>query len=395
MYRIRKFLKYLGYSFVYVLISILTAYGFMLLSSSMQQKKPSEIGADTPLPEQITSMVEHFSSAKAIDLNLTADINSSQDSYTINLDAIVDLSKGLEKVEAQGTIAATINDVQSETQTFALANNNKGQTIEIDFVYQNDLLFLDMFSGKMVMQTSSMGQTITELLSIFEIDLASTGMTDILNMPMKDMLAMLSNIKEEEKLEDKINLTIALPKVGDAFLTCDTSYKLQGLSSDMVISEDMTVGLNTAIDYPQDTQIETKNAEEYVNIGNLLQVAKPLAEYIKQPHMAFSFNVLQESQTVGQNTTLGQGKVFIDTQTQSAKIQMNAYGETAYLLFIDNEVFVEFKNIYSKFALIGKALFLSFLHFSWPLKNVLSKDILDNKETNQTKKEFHLHWNGR
>ena len=42
---------------------------------------------------------------------------------------------------------------------------------------------------------------------------------------------------------------------------------------------------------------------------------------------------------------------------------------------------------HSKFALIGKALFLSFLHFSWPMKNVLSKDTLDNKETNQTKKE--------
>ena len=50
---------------------------------------------------------------------------------------------------------------------------------------------------------------------------------------------------------------------------------------------------------------------------------------------------------------------------------------------------------HSKFALIGKALFLSFLHFSWPLKNVLSKDTLDNKETTQTKKEeHHLHWNG-
>ena len=49
---------------------------------------------------------------------------------------------------------------------------------------------------------------------------------------------------------------------------------------------------------------------------------------------------------------------------------------------------------HSKFALIGIALFLSFLHFSWPMKNVLSKDTLDNKETNQTKKEHHLHWNG-
>ena len=222
MYKFRKFLKYLGYSFVYIIISVVSAYGFILLSSSTAKKPSGEIGAETPLPEQISAMVEHFSTAQALDLNLTADINSAGENYVINLDAIVDMSKGIEKVEAEGTICATINlSSQTEPQTITLSSENEqgsSQTVVIDFVYQNDLLYLDLLGGKMVMQTSSMGQTITDLLAIMDIDLASTGMTEILNMPIKDMLGMLSNIKEEEKFEDKINMTIALPMVGDALL---------------------------------------------------------------------------------------------------------------------------------------------------------------------------------
>ena len=371
MYTIRKILKYFSYTFVYLIISLASAYGVILFS--VNNAKGNDMGAETQLPQQISSMVEHFSEAQALDLNLSADIHSGADSYTINLDAIVDLSRGLDNIKAQGSLTAIIGEQTGIVQTTA---SSEPQAITVNFNYQNDYVYLDMLGGKMVMQTSSLIETITELLAIMDIDLSGTGITDILNMPIKDMLGMLSNIKDEqENVEDNtILMTIALPMVGDAVLTCDPTYKLQGLSSDMVISDDMTVGVDSNISYPEVIDIETKDQNSYINIGNLLQVAKPLATYLKQDTFAFSFKAQQQLQNL-EYQTLAEGNVSLDIKNKAAKLALKAFGDYANIYFMDKSLFIEYKNAYAKFDLIELELVTDFLNNSFGIE--IPEEIID------------------
>lgn len=133
MYTIRKILKYFSYTFVYLIISLASAYGVILFS--VNNAKGNDMGAETQLPQQISSMVEHFSEAQALDLNLSADIHSGADSYTINLDAIVDLSRGLDNIKAQGSLTAIIGEQTGIVQTTA---SSEPQAITVNFNYQND-----------------------------------------------------------------------------------------------------------------------------------------------------------------------------------------------------------------------------------------------------------------
>ena len=347
MYRFRKFLKYLGYSLVYILISIASAYGVINLSVTFVKGEP-QTGADTTLPTQITSMVEHFSTSHALDLNLSAQINANGESYDIGLDALVDLSQGIENIKAQGSISAIIGNAGD---TVALSET-ESQSIDVNFSYQNNQIYLDMFSGKFMIQTDSLLNSLTQVLAIANVDLASMGVSEILNMPINDMLAMLSNIKEEVKDEESglITMVLALPMVGDATLTCDSDYKLLGLYSDMAISEDLSITVSSGIDYPQEPVIEEKEDEEYINAGNLLEVLNPLLNYTQNTQFALDLNVTNQTQS-GEYQTLVNGKLYLDIEEEKASLVIKALGNEAKLFFIDNAIYIEYQNVFTKFDL--------------------------------------------
>ncbi|MBP3344689.1 MAG: hypothetical protein J6K97_00605, partial [Clostridia bacterium] len=355
MYKFRKFLKYLGYSLVYILVSVASAYGVITLSVNNSSKKGghSSLDAETPLPAQISSIVENFATATALDVNLTADINSNADRYVINLDAVVDLSQGVDNVKAEGTLSATIGSAQPDDNVSTLSTQASSPlSLSVDFSYQNNFVYLDMFNGKMVLETNSLMGTLNEVLSLMNVDLESMGLADMLNMPINDMLSMLSNIKDEQKNEetDKISLVVALPMVGDATLLCDASYKLEGIVSDMAISDGLSVGLDSQIAYPEESGILDKSEEDYVNVGNLLTIAKPLINFTEQNEFALDLNVDQKPE--GQERiNLADGELYLDVVNKKAMLRAEAFGTSANLIFIDKSIYLEYQNIYSKFNL--------------------------------------------
>ncbi|MBQ8909375.1 MAG: hypothetical protein IJY90_03720, partial [Clostridia bacterium] len=375
MYRFRKFLKGLAYTFVYIFISIASAYGVINLSMAYV-KGDTQISAENSIPVQITTMIDNFAAANAIDIDLSAEIDSGNDNFDISLDAQLDLSNGFENLSAQGNIAVVIgSNMDGAAATLNQSAQNDAQTISVNFSYQNGFIYIDALGGKIMVETNNLMDSITQILSLANINLDDLGVGEILNMPLNDLLGMFSNIKEETIDEEtgRITLVISLPLVGDASLIFDHQYNLLGIYSDMAISEGLNVTINGGLDYPEEIVIEEKNQEEYINALNMLEVVEPLMNYINNTQFALDLTVTQTGTESAQ--TLANGKLYLDIQSRRAKFTINAFDEQLDLHFADNTIYIEFRNIFAKFNLNYIDKVQAFLKSHFDI--TLPQDVLD------------------
>ena len=88
-------------------------------------------------------------------------------------------------------------------------------------------------------------------------------------------------------------------------------------------------------------EIEQKDKNSYINIGNLLQIAKPLTTYLKQETFAFSFNAKEQLQNL-EYQTLVEGKVLLDLPNKTAKLSLKVLGDYAHIYFIDKKLEVNY-----------------------------------------------------
>ncbi|MBE7074300.1 MAG: hypothetical protein E7379_04355 [Clostridiales bacterium] len=370
MYRFRKFIKYLGYSFVYILISLASTYGVINLSISYV-KGETQTGAGGAIPVQISTMVDNFASANALELNLSALISTESDSYDINIDAILDLSQGFENLNLQGQIEAFINsNALSGAQQLNQGSSSELEPIIIDFAFVEGNIYLDALEGKIMMPTDNLMESVSGILSLANINFDDLGVGDILNMPLNDMLGMFSNIKEEIIDEEKniITLVVALPMVGDVSLIFDTDYRLQGLYSNMAM-DGIEIEIDGGIKYPEAVMVEAKNEDEYINAHNLLDVIKPALNFANNTQFAVDIQLNKDS------SELANGKLYLDLESKQAKFLVNAFGQDVSLYFINNVIYIEYQNIFAKFDINDITKVQQFLADSFDI--TLPQDSID------------------
>ena len=268
----RKFFRFASYTLLYIFVTFASAVGVVFISSSADSGKSNEEGGIT-IPPQITQIMERISSANALDINLEVDISTANENYTVTIDALADLSQGLENISVEGTISAQIGQ----------------DNIDVNIVYENGTIYMEMFNSKFKMETANMLDSVTQILEILNIEIPELGI-DFSSIDTNTILSMLSNITET-KGENSITLKISLPIVGDLEVVCDLNYSINQVVLPSVSIEGTQISLFSSIDYPDEITIDQPANDEYINITDVVNVASALLSYLDKDEIGLDLNV--------------------------------------------------------------------------------------------------------
>ena len=147
----RRTLRYISYTLMYLIISIASAYGVILISTS----SPNE-GTEASVPQQITNIVERISNSPTIE----ADISFVLQSEGMNASADISLSVlNSQSVSANADIDLTVND----------------QTTSVTIAYQNSTIYASAFNNKFQISSNNLISSIGQILALLNFDLSSMG----------------------------------------------------------------------------------------------------------------------------------------------------------------------------------------------------------------------------
>ena len=150
----KRTLRYISYTLMYLIISIASAYGVILLSAPSQDKN-----TEASVPKQITNIIEKIFPWRG----LTNEVFALQ-SESLNASAEISLS------------ASNIQNVAVSAEIDLTLNN---QMTSAEFIYQNSTIYASLFNNKFQISSnnliSSIGQILSilnfgKILSIFPID---------------------------------------------------------------------------------------------------------------------------------------------------------------------------------------------------------------------------------
>ena len=378
----KKFFKFLSYSLVYLLISLGSAYGVITLSVNFSNRNNGgdNSNAGVVVPAEIQSIVTNITSSEAVSTSLSVKIETESDIITITPDVTISLPQDDKPFEAEGSInlvmqKKTAQDNQtSEVVSFSTSNvysvetnnssNNMATSINIDFAYKNNNLYLEVLNNKFVISTSSMMSSLNEVMSLLGVDIDSMlGGIDLANMDINTILSMFSNF---EKTEDKngVVLDIQIPAVGGIIhVECDKNYKLNALSVSGLSLEGISITASGEVEYPTNVVIENKNNEEFVNVTTVLHSATTLIKYFKNPDFGFNIDLNAKNNSFS-------AKIDASIEDKKAKVETSILGVDAQVILKDNTLYAELGNIYAKFGFNDVSLIK-------PLLNELNVNIPD------------------
>lgn len=332
----RSFIKYVSYTFVFLIAMVGSCYGAITLSmnnSAKQQAGPSLGGGITTpeLPKQITSIVENITSSSAIELDLIVSVDAVEEDYLITLNTSVDLSKGFENAAVQGSVNARL--IQSDA------------SYDIDFVYQNGKVYIDMFNGKFSVDTNNVMEPVMQIMNIVGVEMPDMGEMDLSSMNINDMLSLLSDLTETKNPDGTVTLDINIAMLNTVIqLICDENYKILEIVVPTINLDGTKINLETGVSYPEDLQIVEKNEEEYNETANLLTAINGLVKYFNDDQLAFEFNLKYD------NIPL-QGKIFANLNNSSVKAVLEVENFEINLILIEETIYIEYQNVFAKFAL--------------------------------------------
>lgn len=331
---IKKTFSVLGYALVYIFITLGTALGILFLSPTGTNDKNEEIY----IAPQISHIYNNFTTVKALQIiDLDARIETPADSFTIKLNADLDLDNGIENMEIEGTLLVEIHS----------------ETLTINFSYKNSVVYVDVLNGKYKIQTNNIGDSLNQILSVLNIEMPDLGM-DLSNLTPDSILPMLSDLTET-KGENSITLTINVPVVGAIELTCDLNYSIERLVlPKTTISEGTSIALSTSLAYPEYIEVEEPE-DEYIEATYFFNVAGAALEYINQDQIGFNANVKYNDVDIT-------GNFSADMKDLSAKFTTNILDMPFNLIAKENTLFIEYGNINLKFALEDTALVANLLN---------------------------------
>ena len=314
----KRTLRYISYTLMYLIISIASAYGVILLSAPSQDKN-----TEASVPKQITNIIEKISSTPAIE----ADISFALQSESLNASAEISLSaSNMQNVTVSAEIDLTLNN----------------QMTSAEFIYQNSTIYASLFNNKFQISSNNLISSIGQILSILNFDLTSMGI-DISSLELNTILSMLSNL-EETQLENQNILDISLPVVGSMQIITDKAYRPLSISLPSDSLEETTFSVNAIFNYPESVLIPTISTEEYINLDYIFEILQAGDNLLNQTSLGLSGQISVENKNY---------PVIISSNKNegSFTIRINIDSNDARLILQEGQIYFDFKNIYLKFDL--------------------------------------------
>ena len=171
----RRILRYISFTLMYLVISIASAYGVILLSFNNNSTEDSSSNAQMPV--QISNILYNVMQDQSMEFDLNVSIKNKKSSALIKANCYLDLSNGLENM----TFASDLSLIE---------DSDLNNTTQLSVVYQNKNVFIDAFNNKFYFSTDNFIGSIYQLLSLLELDLPSF---DINSLDLNEILNTFSN----------------------------------------------------------------------------------------------------------------------------------------------------------------------------------------------------------
>ena len=345
----RRILRYISFTLMYLVISIASAYGVILLSFNNNSIEDSSSNAQMPV--QISNILYNVMQDQSMEFDLNVSIKNKKSSALIKANCYLDLSNGLENM----TFASDLSLIE---------DSDLNNTTQLAVVYQNKNVFIDAFNNKFYFSTDNFIGSIYQLLSLLELDLPSF---DINSLDLNEILNTFSNLKETT-LENVKIIEIDLPVVEKIIITTDLDYNLMAFEIPTINLEDTQINIEGVFNlYPQTININ-KNTEDYKDLTLLMEIANKFLYYAKNNIIAIDGNLSIDNELLNNV----EYKLFIDLPSSTISLQLL---DNINLTLQNNSIYFNLFNIYLKFDLSELPALISLLKDEF---NINLPEILTN-----------------
>ena len=349
----RRILRYISFTLMYLVISIASAYGVILLSFNNNSTEDSSSNAQMPV--QISNILYNVMQDQSMEFDLNVSIKNEKSSNLIKANCYLDLSNGLENM----TFASNLSLIE---------DSDLNNTTQLSVVYQNKNIFIDAFNNKFYFSTDNFIGSIYQLLSLLELDLP---LFDINSLDLNEILNTFSNLKETT-LENVKIIEIDLPVVEKIIITTDLNYNLMAFEIPTINLEDTQINIEGVFNlYPQTININ-KNTEDYKDLTLLMEIANKFLYYAKNNIIAIDGNLSIDNELLN-NVDY---KLFVDLPTSTISLQLL---DNINLTLQNNSIYFNLFNIYLKFDLSELPALISLLKDEF---NINLPEILTNLNNN-------------
>ena len=320
----KRIFRYISYTLMYLIISIASAYGVILLSMNNTSKDQA---SNASMPPQISNMINSITQSSNLDIDLNLNLSATGTNANININALLDLSQGFDNLAVQGQIAGTINE----------------QELIVNLIYKDSIVYVEAFNNKFMLESSNIMESISEILSMLNFEMPSLGI-DLSSLDLNMIGSMLSNLTETIE-ENSILLSIEVPVVGKLEIVTDKKYRPISINLPQTqIDTSTSFSVNGNIEYPENFNFDEINSQDYIDLTSIINLAKAGLNFINQDNITLKSNILLENQSLDFDLT-------IDLKNYNLLISTILGNNKANLIFKDKTIFFDYQNVFVKFDL--------------------------------------------
>ena len=331
----RSVFRFLSYSLLYIIIAVASAYGVITISMSnytreLNASNNSGGGSqEIVIPEEISSMFEKITSSPALGLELEVGVQAGETNIDILVDGEVDLSAGVDNLAVAADIAILLN----------------GSPINLDLTYQNGNLYLEMLNNKFFIATDNLLSSVDQIMTLLNVEMPELGI-DLDSLSLDTIMGFFANYEESVNEDGSLTLSVALP-VGDNInleLITTSDYTLTGIGLEPISIEGTSIEAQGQLHYLVESSIPTLDSEDYIDLTNVIDLACGVINYVNQDNFALELNFKYQDVVLN-------GDILFSLNDKKALVKLNIEEYAVNLLYIDNNIYLEFNNIFVKFDL--------------------------------------------
>ncbi len=331
----RSVFRFLSYSLLYIIIAVASAYGVITISMSnytreLNASNNSGGGSqEIVIPEEISSMFEKITSSPALGIELEVGVQAGETNIDILVDGEVDLSAGVDNLAVAADIAILLN----------------GSPINLDLTYQNGNLYLEMLNNKFFIATDNLLSSVDQIMTLLNVEMPELGI-DLDSLSLDTIMGFFANYEESVNEDGSLTLSVALP-VGDNInleLITTSDYTLTGIGLEPISIEGTSIEAQGQLHYLVESSIPTLDSEDYIDLTNVIDLACGVINYVKQDNFALELNFKYQDVVLN-------GDILFSLNDKKALVKLNIEEYAVNLLYIDNNIYLEFNNIFVKFDL--------------------------------------------
>ena len=367
MRRIKRFLKFLSYSLLFMIISLGSAYGVITISlnnaANIGNKQSGS--ADGSIPEEITSIINNFVTSKNIEAQSQININTDSENIVINIsNGKIDLSQGIDNLVIDSDISVDL-----------LSLNNQ---ISFNIRYKNGVVYIEGFNSKFKIETENLISSVKKITDLFNIKMPDLGNLDMGSLDINAILGAL-RIENETETENGISLDVAIPAInGKIYLKCDKNYKLQELIVPEMDVNEIKISANGNLDYTNNFSIKEIEEDEFVNLSPVLDYTQNL-NILDKKSIGFDFVLSYQNKNLN-------GNLFIELETLNIMLKLDWGKISPTITVVDNIAYFDAGDTHLKFNLSDLEKLQPILNrfdIDISLRNI--SQILGNVKTNGVK----------